>query len=175
MFFCFILLTHKGSHREVYQEFQSSYDIFRRWCQGMFKPQVPCTHSYTAQLLTLYQHRANNQYRMADQIYSTLRVSSNTQATLEQSPVHVQPSIIFLDFSDCTRTGFSKFICRSSLSLRLLTQFIQRKWLKDNKTLQAATRSVRSSHSPILYTDKSKYSGRKSLLSCCIFSSFSVN
>ena len=36
----FILLTHKGSsHREVYKEFQSSYDIFRRWCQ------VPCIPS----------------------------------------------------------------------------------------------------------------------------------
>ena len=28
--FYFILLTHEGSHREVYLEFQSSYDIFRR-------------------------------------------------------------------------------------------------------------------------------------------------
>ena len=28
--FCFILLTHKGSHGEVYREFQPSYDIFRR-------------------------------------------------------------------------------------------------------------------------------------------------
>ena len=43
--FCFILLTHEGSHREVYQEFQPSYDIFHRWCQGMFRPQVPCTPS----------------------------------------------------------------------------------------------------------------------------------
>ena len=40
--FCFILLTHKGSHREVYWEFQPSYDIFRRWCQGLFRPQIPC-------------------------------------------------------------------------------------------------------------------------------------
>ena len=30
--FCFILLTHKGSHREVYQQFQPSYDIFYWWC-----------------------------------------------------------------------------------------------------------------------------------------------
>ena len=37
--------------------------------------------AYTAQLLTLHQHRANNQ--------PTLRVSSSTQATLEQSPVQV--------------------------------------------------------------------------------------
>ena len=40
-FFSFILLTHEGSHREVYRDFQPSYDIFRRWCQGFFRPQVP--------------------------------------------------------------------------------------------------------------------------------------
>ena len=28
--FSLILLIHEGSHREVYQEFQPSYDIFRR-------------------------------------------------------------------------------------------------------------------------------------------------
>ena len=37
IFFSFILLIHEGSH----QEFQPSYDIFRRWCQGLFRPQVP--------------------------------------------------------------------------------------------------------------------------------------
>ena len=41
----FILLTHEGLHREVYREFQPSYDIVRRWCQGLFRPQVPCTPS----------------------------------------------------------------------------------------------------------------------------------
>ena len=61
--------THEGSHREVYQEFQPSYDIVRRWCQRLFRPQVPCTpRAYTAQLLTLHQHRANDQYRTANQI-----------------------------------------------------------------------------------------------------------
>ena len=45
LFFSFILLIHKGSRREVYQEFKPSYDIFRRWCQGLFRPQVPCTPS----------------------------------------------------------------------------------------------------------------------------------
>ena len=39
-----------------------------RWCQGLFRPQVPCTPAYTVQLLTLHQHRANNQYRTANQI-----------------------------------------------------------------------------------------------------------
>ena len=38
-----ILLTHEGSHREVYQDFQPSYDIFRRCCKGLFRPQIPCT------------------------------------------------------------------------------------------------------------------------------------
>ena len=74
-FFSFILLIHEGSHREVYQEFQPSYDIFCRW--------------YTGQLLTLHQHRANNQYRTANQISPTLWVSSSTLATLEQCPIQV--------------------------------------------------------------------------------------
>ena len=45
LFFSFILPIHEGSHREVYQEFQPSYDIFHRWCQGLFRPQVLCTLS----------------------------------------------------------------------------------------------------------------------------------
>ena len=46
--------------------------------------------TYIAQLLTLHQHRTNNQYRtLANQIWPTLRVNSNTQATLEQSPIKV--------------------------------------------------------------------------------------
>ena len=49
--------------------------------------------AYTAQLLTLHQHRANNQYRKANQIQPTLRVSSSTQATLEQSPIQVQTEL----------------------------------------------------------------------------------
>ena len=67
-FFSFVLLIHKGSHREVYQKFLPSYDIFRRWCQGLFRPQVLCTPAYAAQLLTLHRHIANNQYRTANQI-----------------------------------------------------------------------------------------------------------
>ena len=45
--------------------------------------------TYTAQLLTLHKHRTNNQYRTANQIWPTLWVSSNTQATLEQSPIQI--------------------------------------------------------------------------------------
>ena len=44
------------------RKFQPSYEIFRRWCQGLFRPQVPRTPAYTSQLLTLDQHRANNQW-----------------------------------------------------------------------------------------------------------------
>ena len=59
----FILLTHEGSHREIYQEFQPSYDIFRGGVKGCsdhrFRVPPACT---AAQLLTLHQHIANNQY-----------------------------------------------------------------------------------------------------------------
>ena len=59
----FILLTHEGSHWEVQQEFQPSYDIF----PGPVPRVVQTTGSvdpsaYAAQLLTLHQHRANNQH-----------------------------------------------------------------------------------------------------------------
>ena len=65
----FILLTHEGSRREVYQEFQPSYDIFRRWCQGLFRSMVPCTPSLHCPIAnSLHQHRADNQYRTANQI-----------------------------------------------------------------------------------------------------------
>ena len=53
--FSFILLIHEGSHREVYREFQPSYGIFSRWCQGLIRPQVPCTAPVnTGQLVTLH-------------------------------------------------------------------------------------------------------------------------
>ena len=69
MFFCFILLTHMWSHRKLYRKLLASYEISRRWCQGLFRTKVPCAPpTYTVQLLTLYQHRANNQYRTSNQI-----------------------------------------------------------------------------------------------------------
>ena len=34
MFFCFILLTREGSHREVYQEFQPSKTSFAGGAKG---------------------------------------------------------------------------------------------------------------------------------------------
>ena len=59
--FSLLLLIHEGSHREVYQEFQPSYDIFRMWCQRLFRFRAP--PAYTAQLQTLHQRRANNQLK----------------------------------------------------------------------------------------------------------------
>ena len=43
--FLFHPAEHKGSHWEVYQEFQPSYDSLGMWCQGLFRPRVPCTQS----------------------------------------------------------------------------------------------------------------------------------
>ena len=58
----FVLLTHEGSQREVYQEFQPSYDIVRRFdAKGCSDHRFRAPLAYTAQLLTLHQHRANNQ------------------------------------------------------------------------------------------------------------------
>ena len=64
-FICFILLTHEGSHREVYLEFQPGYDIFHRSGAKVVQTTAGSVHpqpAYTAQLLTLRQHGANNQY-----------------------------------------------------------------------------------------------------------------
>ena len=57
-----------------------------RGCSGHIICAHPasCTH-----LLTLHQHRANNQYRTANQIKPTLRVSIIIQTTLEQSPIQI--------------------------------------------------------------------------------------
>ena len=68
LFFSFILLIHEGSHREVYQEFQPSYDIFCRWCQGLFRPQVPCTPSLHCPIANSASTQSQQQYKMANQI-----------------------------------------------------------------------------------------------------------
>ena len=62
--FGFILLTHEGSHREVYQEFQPSFDIFRWGCQRWFRPQVPCNPHLHCPIA----NSASTQYRTANQI-----------------------------------------------------------------------------------------------------------
>ena len=67
--FCFNLLTQEGSDREVYQEFQHSYDIVRRsGAKGCSDHRFRAPPAYTTQLLALHQHRAKNQYRTANQI-----------------------------------------------------------------------------------------------------------
>ena len=44
-YFSLLIFHPADPHREVYQEFHPSYDIFRRLCQGLFRPQVPCIPS----------------------------------------------------------------------------------------------------------------------------------
>ena len=63
-----ILLTHKGSHREAYRDFQPSLTSSTGGSKGFSDHRFCAPPAYTAQLLTLHQHRANNQYRTANQI-----------------------------------------------------------------------------------------------------------
>ena len=68
MIFFLILLTHKGSHREAYGDFQPSLTSSAGGAKGFSDHRFHAAPAYTAQLLTLHQHRANNQYRKANQI-----------------------------------------------------------------------------------------------------------
>ena len=63
-----ILLTHEGSHREVYQDFQPSLTASAGGAKGCSDHRFRAPPAYTAQLPTLHQHRANNQYRTVNQI-----------------------------------------------------------------------------------------------------------
>ena len=75
---------------------KNTYGWWKKICNIISVPNLAAfdTHpAYTAQLLTLHQHRANYQYSMMNQIQPTLRVSSNSQTTLEQSPTQVQPKL----------------------------------------------------------------------------------
>ena len=56
----FILRTHEGSHWHGKGEVSLTSSIVVL-CQGLFRPQVPCTPAYTALLLTLLQRTANKQ------------------------------------------------------------------------------------------------------------------
>ena len=100
LFVCFVLLTHIRRSTGNSKPVTTSSAGGAKGCSD-HKFRAPPT--YTAQLLTLHQHRANNQYRTADQIQPTLRVSSSTQATLEQSPIQVLRYNIFMPdvFSPC--------------------------------------------------------------------------
>ena len=78
--------------REVYQEFQPSYDIVRSWCQGLFRPQVPCTPSLHCPITNSASTQSQQPVNRTQLIKSSwlLRVSSNAQATLErESPIQV--------------------------------------------------------------------------------------
>ena len=63
-----ILLTHEGSHSEVYRDFQPSLTSSAGGAKGCSDHRFRVPPAYTAQLLTLHQPRANNQYRTANQI-----------------------------------------------------------------------------------------------------------
>ena len=60
---CFfsILLTHEGSHKEVYRDFQPSLTSSAGGAKGCSDHRFRAPLAYTAQLPTLHQHRANNQ------------------------------------------------------------------------------------------------------------------
>ena len=63
-----ILLTHKGSHREAYRDFQPSLKSSTGGAKGWSDYRFRAPPAYAVQLLTLHQHRANNQCRTANQI-----------------------------------------------------------------------------------------------------------
>ena len=60
----FILLAHEESNRKVYWEFQPPAG----GAKGCSDHRFCAPPAYTAQLLTLNQHRASNQHRTANQI-----------------------------------------------------------------------------------------------------------
>ena len=80
------LLTHEGSHREVYRDFQPSLTSSAGSAKACLGHRFRSPPAYTFQLLTLHQHRANNQYTRR---LIKSRVSSSTQLTLKQSPIQV--------------------------------------------------------------------------------------
>ena len=66
--FFLILLTHKESHRKVNQEFQRSPTLSAGGAKGCSDQKFCVPPAYTARLRTLHLHRADSQYRMANQI-----------------------------------------------------------------------------------------------------------
>ena len=63
-----ILLTQEGSHREVYRDFQHGLTFSAGGAKDFSDHRFRAPPTYTALLLTLHHHRANNQYRTANQI-----------------------------------------------------------------------------------------------------------
>ena len=67
--------------RSHIERFPTQLDIFRRsGDKGCFDNRSLAPPADTVQLVTLHRHRANNQYRMANKIKPTSRVSSSAQA-----------------------------------------------------------------------------------------------
>ena len=63
--FCFNLLTHKGPRGEVEGDLQSCFTSTAQ-VEGCLDQGF--VHGPIVQLLTLHQHRANNQHRTANEI-----------------------------------------------------------------------------------------------------------
>ena len=79
----FILLTLEGSQRGSLAEFATQLDIVRRWCQGLFRPQVPCTHNQHCPV-------ANSASNTESTIHIGLLIN---YLRLEQSPIQVLAEI----------------------------------------------------------------------------------
>ena len=84
--------------------------------EGCLDHRYRVPHHTTTQLQTLNEHRTNDQYRMAHQIWPALRVSGNTQATIERSPIQVltELNVFFTSVINCTRAVISKLISVNS-------------------------------------------------------------
>ena len=90
-----ILLTHEGSHREAYRDFQPSLTSSAGGAKGCSDHRLRAPPAYTSQLPTLHQHRASNQYRTANQIQpikglaATLRQHLNCTVLIWLSEIFV--------------------------------------------------------------------------------------
>ena len=123
LYLCFILITNKGSCREVYRDCQPSLTSSTVFAKGCLDHRFRAPPAYIAQLLTLYQIKVKSGIgHLIISTYLTLRISSNIWTTLEQSPTQILTELRWLDFSDCMRIGIFKLICRLDLRGSLLTQ-----------------------------------------------------
>ena len=68
LYIIFILPTQEGSHNKVYREFHPVMTSSAGGAKGCLDHRLREPPVYPVQLLTLHQHRANNQYRTANQI-----------------------------------------------------------------------------------------------------------
>ena len=77
-----ILLTHEGSHREAYRDFQPSLTSSAGGAKGCLDHRLRASPAYTAQLPTLHQHRANNQY--LDHFFSAIQSYKSRSAIMQE-------------------------------------------------------------------------------------------